>query len=510
MVPVGVFSSFFNKPKYALSLHFSSSVHAGFFERKEEHWHVTALAEAPFSREAPAPAVEAVRAFLRAQKPPPSVAIIASWRADFLEKPVTLPQMPDSEVKNAIKYAMEHHFSANMDECLYAWVKSVEVSPAHGLKAHQYFVYAVPKADAQVYIDLLKSLSQPLVSIVPSSIAYPKILAFKEKAEGKDFAILDIDTESSNFQIFRENLPLLARGIGVGSKAFAERRPSEAASGAEGSQEDDPANRAQIEKLQNTVLGSVDFYHQQTFAKDLARIFLCGKGARIQGLDKYLESTIEIPIFRPELFPLDRLKIGPGAVQPLETDFPDYLPVLGAFLVWLDRGPNLLPSDIQFENETRAKSKLLRLSAVGLGAVCVIVGLYFGLALSLKTKEINALKSRAVMAAEFEAFFGRLEESKKFARTMGQGEIPLLAFLKMLSVEMPEFCYLNDVDFNKGMRRVDISGRVEKTEKDPVGAVARFVQALAKFPRFTGVELTEGATDAGSGEYKFRISVKMS
>ncbi len=502
-------------PSFILSVSFGTqAIRLGLFQRSGSVWRLIQVGSLLISPERkPADYAGAIHEFLKKFPLAQSPAVVSSWRAEVIEKPVVLPHMPSTEVRAAIKFAMEHHFSIKVDECLYDWVESADVLPTHGMKSHQYFVYAVPRKDAVFYLETLQAVSGDLVALVPHSFAFAKLLATQHTDAEKDMAYLEIDEESSNFQIFRKDRPLLSRAVNLGYRVMGPQEPAiglPASSGAgkENTEEDEIQRlRPYIEKLQHAIQSSIDFYHQQSFGGDVSQLFLCENAGVIRELDRYLELGIEMPVTRPSAAHFEGFEVAPAADAELQSEYNAFIPMLGTFLTWKAGRPNLLPTSAIFKNQIRSKTKLLRVIAIGVSVLAILINLHALIVMGLERQKLNAYRSQSQTVQEFQAMNAKLLEGQKLQSAASSGTLPVVSFMKFLSQTVPSDCVILDIDYDKSRRRVDISALViGSAAENAVTISAQFVGAMTQAPFFDKVDLTEGIRDAVSGEYRFRVT----
>jgi len=511
-----------NRPIMVLSLHFGTdAVRMALFSRTGEGW---TLADYKISSSTsppnPSAHIEEIRSFLRTYASG-RIGLILTWKADFIEKPVVLPDMPPAEIEAAVRFAMEHHFSIQLDECLFAAIPSVEIASGQGMNTRQYFIFATPKQDAKRYLDLMAGLPVLPLAITPSSIAAAELVA--PPSHEKDLGILSIDSEGASFQIFRKGKPLISRPIAVSLRAFAPALlgiatgawdlpvsgvvPDEGSGGK--NLEAIQKVRPYLERLMSGLQSSIDFYHQQSFSGEIEKIYLIEDGDSLPDLPKILEESIEMPVLRPELALLGELAPTALAAEELKSRWIQLLPAIGAFVVWKNRGMNLMPQDILFRVASGAKVKWLKFGAFVLGALCLFLLAYAFITGGLQKQRLEVLHISEKSAVELQQLSQKSVAARGFQTFASRSELPVPVFLKLLSHETPDGVIIYDIAYDREAQKFELNGGALASTGDPVGLSAKLVKALASSPFFSKAELVEGSRDPKSNAYRFKIVAVM-
>lgn len=504
-----------------LSLNFGKGeVRFGLFRKQGSIWKLELLGSTPLPETVSSQQIaETLEEKLKAFGGLQGVGVVASWRQDFTEKPVVLPDMPASEIHAAIVFAMEHHFSLRMDECLYDWAPAIPVSQAQGMKANQYFVYSVPKKSSAKQLEVIDRLTDAPQMIAPPSVAAAGVLSTRENLR-RHTGLLEIDDETSSFTIYREGKQLFSRSITVGSRHFSDALKKQgatleapaAAEGAGGAGDiSEDALRAVspfLEKIQNALQSSIDYYHRQGIEGELDRIILWETGAGLGRFERYIELNMDVPIVRPVWEGMRGIECPLETEEKLKTEFESYLPVIGAFVNWRSNGVNLLPKSTIFKVKTRNQSRLLRVGVIVLVALFSVTNLYFGLLGSIKGKEVRSLTAQTAETARLEELYKQSQEPERFKEEMKKGDLDPYALMKLLSVSAPADTLIQEIQFIKPTATLDMTGRVYATADNPIVVATQLVRSLGELPDLRKVELTEGIREPQTQEYRFRILAK--
>ena len=148
-----------------------------------------------------------------------------------------------------------------------------------------------------------------------------------------------------------------------------------------------------------------------------------------------------------------------------------------------------------------------RLAAVVLAALGLCVNVYAGMLFVLKDRGAAQLRNQATVSSDLESFYERIETGRKFLEGVTKGELPLHAFMKLLSFSVPEHCVLKNVEYLRSSGSLVIAGVVEKQDADPYKACTQLTQRIGASPFFAKADLAESGTGE-KGDYQFKIVAK--
>jgi len=409
-------------PHFVMAVDFGLySIKMALFERDKKTWKLMDYGEAPVTDPRSSEALsEHIRGFLsrspRVKKP----AMIATLRHAISEKPITLPEMPRSEVGTAIRFSVERSFGITVKESFSDYIFSRSFTSSEGIKSRQYFFYTLGHKDSGAPLDALRSVSENILSIVPSSVAYGIVLDRFHKIRSEDFGVLDVGYNNSTVLIFRGDKPLLSRLIPVGGMNFdlaikmaantsgqgvlsaeevenMKRRISLLPDREQVSEADVipgalPRLRACVEKLQEELILSLDYYNRQGFGGKIGRFYLCGGGANIKGLERILEAGSEIPFEKPQWKGVDEIRIARSLESQFKEDSAAFIPVMGALLVGTGKGPNLAPVRFAAHRRRKILTRVLKMTFFTLSMVAIFINTYLATELGGLEREWKGLE----------------------------------------------------------------------------------------------------------------------
>ncbi len=255
--------------------------------------------------------------------------------------------------------------------------------------------------------------------------------------------------------------------------------------------------RASVERLQDALSRSLEFAAGQEGGTPVARVFLCGEGAALHGLDRILSARAGIPV----------------SVLPLPREGEPLLPVdaLAASLFAAsgkDRLLDLIPS------AARTRATLARWGSGALAAGLLVTALFGGLAL-LARSERPGLQGRVRQRQEdLKKVEGTVEEINRDLKVRKTpppaGDPPAFAILRALGEVLPPDATVQglSLEMPKGERPrllLDIARGVEGAEGEGVDVK----EVLSRSPLLGSVEVEPpGSTHPGLTRYRCGLAME--
>ncbi len=184
---------------------------------------------------------------------------------------------------------------------------------------------AAKKDKVLSHVDLLRDAGLVPVAIDVDAFAVQNAFELNYEYEnGKVYGLIDIGLSATNVGIVREGLPLFNRDIPIGGETFVEglqrmigvtsEEARAAIEGLPGSQSDEvlKAISSVADELGMAIERSFSYLSSSGEAASVDRIYLSGGGAKIAGLQKYLQEKLSIPVDIAD--PLQNLAISEDAL----------------------------------------------------------------------------------------------------------------------------------------------------------------------------------------------------
>ena len=217
---------------------------------------------------------------------------------------ISIPEMNESEMHEAIKWEMEANIPLTLEQVYYAW----QILPSEVLLVEKnkinILVVAIAKTVVEEVLETLELAGLEPVGLDIESIAQARSLILEENKQTK-VLIVDIGDRRTSFSIaiggfpcFTSSIPLcgqaltdaIAKGMNV---SYDEAEKIKISYGIGNDLKNDP-----LFKLQH----SIDFYLTGLkYSKTIDKIILCGGGANTKGILPYLSKKLkrEIEIGNP-------------------------------------------------------------------------------------------------------------------------------------------------------------------------------------------------------------------
>ena len=242
----------------------------------------------------------ALRAALRGTGIRRGRAVVGMGGRTALVRTVTLPPMPDDELKNAIRWEAERHLPLRIDEAVLD-AQVVREITEDGQRRLEVLMAAVPERDALLYYQVAHDADLDVAALEVSSLALARTLANPETLT----AAVDIGADATEIVMTKRTLAPVCRSLPVG----ADQLTPAAGAAAAGEAAEGPG----LHELLDGVAKSIDYFQAQTHREKVERVVLTGEGADIQGVAQMLASELSLPVEVGD--PLSRLAVAPGVAS---------------------------------------------------------------------------------------------------------------------------------------------------------------------------------------------------
>jgi type IV pilus assembly protein PilM len=219
---------------------------------------------------------------------------------------VSVPQMEESEMAEAVKWEMEANIPLPLEQVYYDW----QVIPSSLLSEKgkvNLLVVAIAKSTVDQVIDVLESAGLDPVGLEIESIAQARSL-LEESDEQITILIIDIGDRRTSFTVTKGGLPcftssiplcgqalteVISKGMGV---SFDEAEKIKVEYGIGSDFKNDSIFKLEqpvLENLAQEIERSIDFYLTGLkYSKSIDKIILCGGGANTKGILPYLSKKL--------------------------------------------------------------------------------------------------------------------------------------------------------------------------------------------------------------------------
>lgn len=214
---------------------------------------------------------------------------------------ITLPEMSEDEVKEAIKWEIEANIPLTLDQVYFDWqVLDLNLTKEKGKIS--VLVVAVARSVVNQFQEVLSAVGLDVIGLETESIAQARSL-LAEKNEEKTTLIVDIGDRRSSFLIAIGSTPCFTSSVPLSSQmitdaiskslqiSFEEAEEIKIKQGLGSLALQGPVLKAALPVLENIAVEiekSIDFYLGNLgYSQKIDSIVLCGGGSNMQGLLPY-------------------------------------------------------------------------------------------------------------------------------------------------------------------------------------------------------------------------------
>jgi type IV pilus assembly protein PilM len=219
---------------------------------------------------------------------------------------VTIPQMTDAEVAEAIKWEIEAVIPLSIDQVYYDW-QILNKRLSKNEKQMDVIVVAVSKKYINDFIELLQEAGLSAYGFELEPVAQATSL-LKDEEKGVTTMIIDIGDKGTSFVITVDNIPVFTSSIPLSSESmtkaieqtfgitYREAENIKITYGIGSVLNNDhvfQATRSVVENFVVEAQKSIEFYLSRlTYSTVVDRIIMCGGGSKTVGLAPYLSRRL--------------------------------------------------------------------------------------------------------------------------------------------------------------------------------------------------------------------------
>ena len=217
-----------------------------------------------------------------------------------------MPRMPEEELSEAIKWEAKKYITMDPKEAIMDHLVLGEVME-EGVKKAEVVMAAAPRGLVQDKISLIKGAGLVPLAVDVTSFALWRSIKMKEEETA---ALIDMGAGISNINIVERGILHFSRDISLAGNDLtsaiskemnldfhqAERMKKEEGLSLEKETPATKAMRGPLERLVVEMERSFHYFLAQVPGRKIGRIILSGGSARLKGIDKYLNSSLGIPV----------------------------------------------------------------------------------------------------------------------------------------------------------------------------------------------------------------------
>lgn len=242
------------------------------------------------------------------------VRIALSESKSFLRL-VSMPQMEETEINEAIKWEIEANIPLTLSQVYYDWQLVKDIFPENTGEI-KILVLAAAKRVVDQYLDILEEFGLEVVGIESETTALTKSLV-SENSAVKTSLIINIDKDKTSFIFAIKNVPCFTSSVPISEKniigAIAKKfnisdtkaREIEEKDGIGSFFEDDAlfeAIKPVLDGLIDEIKKTMDFYIEGLkYSASIDSVIICGKLAKAKGLVPYLAKNLNVAVIEGDV-----------------------------------------------------------------------------------------------------------------------------------------------------------------------------------------------------------------
>ncbi|HBE44212.1 MAG TPA: hypothetical protein DDW17_01855 [Deltaproteobacteria bacterium] len=364
---------------------------------------------------------------------------------DIVKKTFTIPILPKKEQKEVLNWSTTKILSVPLEDMVYEHVMLGEVDEK-GVKKEEVLFVGARKQYANTILAALRHAGFRHISLI-TDIAFTYFQVIEEEIKGS-VALIDVGGRRTGIFIFDAKNLMFAREILTASESFTDSLMS-----ATDYSYDNAAKyirekglndefydvlRMPFERLEGEIQRTFSVYNQRYPDKQITKVFLAGRGAKIpQFFERLKETMIEETDYLP-------------APREIEVEF------IPAYTLCMDGDiyPNLLPEEVKASGKEQSYVRWLKIGSAIIFPVLLFLSL--GLFGSLNKANITLSIEKANLAKKQD---GIKKLSAMTASSVSQSELSIIrsealkkdvtfiTLIKFLSSKLPRDVYVKSIDF---------------------------------------------------------------
>lgn len=380
-------------------------------------------------------------------------------------KNITLPAMPEEELKESVKWEMEQNIGFPINEATLDFLVGGESIRA-GTKNLELEVVTAKSDEIKSYLQTFTQNRLNVQSInIPAFCLWNVFQKSNQWKEEDTIALVDIGARITRINIFNNNILRFTREIFFGGETITQTlvkemnlSPQEAEDAKikfglnDNSIYYDKICQA-VKQLGSEIDRSFGYYKAQFHIERIDRLVLYGGASKLINLDKFLSE--DLGLFVEIGNPLNGLLFDQKAFANLE-EFNSFFAL--AIGVALNSGAvkriNLLP--LELRKDTKLQTKKLLFKVVPLLVFCLLAWVY----LNIVSKEKKLSKEKIVQEEIITIWKNQqdLEKKHKFLNSIYSVQESWLKIFKGISQTIPEGVWLNSIQLEPTAKKLVLEG----------------------------------------------------
>ncbi len=409
---------------------------------------------------------------------------VLCWSDGMTFRQLTLPGMPAEDLVKAIDWDLKKKYYFDSQASLWDYKEVATLESEEGPEK-LYSIFYCENTTALPRLDQALSLGLTVSALVPGPAALAKFASADDPPPGKDVLLCELQGENVRLIAARDGQAMLMRNIPATSDW----------------------NDEALSRLADEVRKTLDFYETQKYARAVGKIVFTGERCEpMRVLDfmtgKFPGTPVGISgieqFLSPDLDAADR--------DSALSSGPAFAAILGAALA-SDDTLNLVPAEIKTKNQLGKINRLLNLGIfVFAGLLLLVLGLT-SLNLNWTKSQIGGLMQEFVKLNENKKVLQDMLTRSRVRRTTLNGDVPMHALMKELSLRTPGSIMLSQLQFNRGDSTLAIKGEVTDVKREGMKTLTQFTTSLAESSFFSSATITNSVQDDAQKTLIFELTV---
>ena len=220
---------------------------------------------------------------------------------------IELPKMSDSEIAQVIKFQAKQYVPLSLSAVTIDWLKAGERIANDGVPRVQIFLIAMLNDQIARYKDIFKLANLEIVAVEIEGLSLARSLTLGVKELS---LIIDIGARSSSFSIAQNGLlkfigqtdfaggsltQVLSSGLNISVRRAEELKKQGGLSGGGAAQELSTMMKPLLDVIINEARRVKNNY-EAVYQEPINKVILTGGGSRLLGIEKYIESQLNLPV----------------------------------------------------------------------------------------------------------------------------------------------------------------------------------------------------------------------
>ncbi|TYQ13350.1 UNVERIFIED_CONTAM: type IV pilus assembly protein PilM [Acetivibrio alkalicellulosi] len=274
---------------------------------------------------------------------------------------IQIPKSTEEEIDKILEFEVEQYFPVGLENYVLDYKVVEQIENVDGV-FYRVLIVAVPNNQVDEYMKIHNELGMDIEAIDIPVNAIQKLffggnslnIKSEKSIDSKEFAVLDFGAKTTGVYIFSDGSMKFNRILLSGSKFidesisnnfnldFKESEDLKISSGElieDNNVESENESKTRISDLIKGIMGNMlndvnrffEFYNSRRTMNKLRKIYICGGGSQIKGLDSFINLFFNIPV--ENIVPMDNIIYkGKKTNEDFKRDFPYLVNCIGSIV----------------------------------------------------------------------------------------------------------------------------------------------------------------------------------